>query len=142
MLDANYWQNITQFETVGCSRVYPFPNGAPNDGMYLYEDDDFKAGVDSMIPLVTPPFYAIRNASLALSTLDGVRIDTHSHAIDADGEPFEGLYVIGDSSGSYFAHSYPNLCTGYAHGRTCTFARRVAREINGEEVKDYTIMAK
>ena len=27
-------------------------------------------------------------------------------------------------------------------GRTMTFARRVAREMNGEEVKDYTIMAK
>ena len=61
-------------------------------------------------------------------------------AIDADGEPFEGPYVIGDCSGSYFAHSYPNLCTGYTHGRTCTFARRVAREMNGEEVVDYTVM--
>ncbi len=56
------------------------------------------------------------------------------------GEQAREQYVIGDSSGSYFAHSYPNLCTGYAHGRTCTFARRVAREMNGEEVKDYTIM--
>ena len=93
-----------------------------------------------MIPLTTPPFYAIRNTSFALSTLDGIRIDNHSRAIDANGEPFEGLYVIGDCSGSYFAHSYPNLCTGYAHGRTCTFARRVAREMNGEEVVDYTVM--
>ena len=93
-----------------------------------------------MIPLTTPPLYAIRNTSFALSTLDGIRIDTHSRAIDADGEPFEGPYVIGDCSGSYFAHSYPNLYTGYAHGRTCTFARRVTREMNGEEVVDYTVM--
>lgn len=196
VMDANYWQNITQFETVGCSRAYPFPNGAPNDGMYLFEDGDYEAAVDQafagavdagimqkadtleelaqkmglpqetfvatvnrynelaekgddedfykdayrMIALTTPPFYAIRNTSFALSTLDGIRIDTHSRPVDANGDPFEGLYVIGDSSGSYFAHSYPNLCTGYAHGRTCTFARRVAREMNGEEVKDYTIM--
>ena len=196
VMDANYYQNITQFETMGCSRSYPFPNGAPNDGMYLFEEDDFEKNVDGMfadaveggfmqkadtleelaekmglpvdtfvatverynelaekgddedfykeayrmIPLTTPPFYAIRNTSFALSTLDGIRIDTHSRAIDADGEPFGGLYVIGDCSGSYFAHSYPNLCTGYAHGRTCTFARRVAREMNGEEVVDYTVM--
>lgn len=196
VMDSNYWQNITQFETVGCSRAYPFPNGAPNDGMYLFEDGDYEKRVDEafagaveagimqkadtleelaekmglpvetfvatvnrynelaekgddedfykdayrMIALTTPPFYAIRNTSFALSTLDGIRIDTHSRPVDANGDPFEGLYVIGDSSGSYFAHSYPNLCTGYAHGRTCTFARRVAREMNGEEVKDYTIV--
>ena len=198
VLDANYWQNITQFETVGCSRVYPFPNGTPNDGQLNYADDEYesriagslngwiesgimqqadtleelaekmglpvetfvatverynelaKNGDDEdfykdayrMIPLETPPFYAIRNSSMILSTLDGIRIDTHSHPLGTDGEPFEGLYVVGDSSGSFFAHSYPNLVTGYANGRTCTFARRIAREINGEEVKDYTIIAK
>jgi succinate dehydrogenase/fumarate reductase flavoprotein subunit len=197
VLDANYWQNITQFETMGCSRMYPFPNGVPNDGQYLYEGDMFKEDVDKviaqqveagrmiqadtleelaekmnipvdtfvatvnrynelaekgededfykeayrMIPLKTAPYYAFRNTSFALSTMDGIRIDTHSHPIDADCKAFEGLYVIGDCSGSYFAYSYPNLCTGYAHGRTLTFARRVAREIAGEEVKDYTIMA-
>jgi hypothetical protein len=46
--------------------------------------------------------------------------------------PFDGLYVIGDSSGSYFAHSYPNLFTGYANGRTTVYARRVARVLAGE----------
>jgi len=198
VFDANYWQNVTQFETMGCSRAYPFPNGAPNDGQYSYtedqyestmaatiegfvkqgllqkadtleelaelmglpvdtfvatverynelcdkgDDEDFYKDAYRMIALKTAPFYAIRNSSWALSTMDGIRINTHSQPIDADCVPFEGLYVIGDSSGSYFAYSYPNLCTGYAHGRTCTFARRVAREINGEEVKDYTIMAK
>lgn len=198
VFDANYWQNITQFETMGCSRVYPFPNGAPNDGMYDYKDEDFKANIDAsvegwvasgvmqkadtleelaekmglpvetfvatvnrynelaekgddedfykdayrMIALKTAPYYAVRNSSMGLSTLDGIRIDTHARPIDKDGVPFEGVYVIGDCSGSFFAHSYPNLVTGYAHGRTMTFARRVAREMNGEEVKDYTIMAK
>ncbi|MDO4547755.1 MAG: FAD-binding protein [Clostridia bacterium] len=197
VFDANYWQNITQFETMGCSRAYPFPNGTPNDGMYSYtpeqfesamnasieamveqgilqkadtleelaekmnlpvdtfvatvkrynelaekgDDEDFYKEAYRMIPLTTAPYYAIRNASLALNTMDGIRIDTHSRPIDANGVAFDGVYVIGDCSGSYFAYSYPNLCTGYAHGRTCTFARRVAREINGEEVKDYTIMA-
>ena len=198
VFDANYWENIKQFETMGCSRCYPFPNGAPNDGQYGYEtdeefrkdvsdvidaqvdagrivkadtleelaekmnlpvdtfvatvkrynelcakgdDEDFYKEAYRMIALETAPFYAFRNSSFALSTLDGIRIDTHSHPIDAEDKAFSGLYVIGDSSGSFFAYSYPNLCTGYAHGRTLTFARRVAREINGEEVKDYTIMA-
>lgn len=197
IFDANYWRHITQFETVGCSRVYPFPNGAPNDGQYLLKGDEFETEMDGtiakaveaglimkadtleelagllgvpsdtfvatvnrynelcakgededfykdsyrMLALDKAPYYGFRNASFALSTMDGIRIDTHSRPIDKEGVAFDGLYVIGDCSGSYFAYSYPNLCTGYAHGRTLTFARRVAREIAGEEVKDYTIMA-
>ena len=197
IFDSDYWSHITQFETMGCSRVYPFPDGAANDGQYLLKDDEFEteltksiesavesgliqkadtleelatllgipadtfaatvsrynnlcdAGDDEdfykekyrMLALKKAPFYGFRNSSFALSTLDGIRIDTHSRPIDKDCVPFSGLYVIGDCSGSYFAHSYPNLITGYAHGRLLTFALRVAREIAGEEVKDYTILA-
>ena len=197
MFDANYWQNITQFETVGCSRAYPFPNGTPNDGQLKYEEGDYEADVDAiianhvdmgliikadtleelaekmnlpvdtfvatvkrynelcakgddedfykeayrMIAVETAPFYALRATAVSLCTLDGIRVNTHSRPIDADCKAFDGLYVIGDNSGSFFAYTYPNLVDGYANGRTMTFARRVAREIAGEEVKDYTIMA-
>lgn len=54
--------------------------------------------------MTTPSFYAIRNTSFALSTLDGIRIDTHSRAIDANGGFFWDPYVIGLRSGSYFVH--------------------------------------
>lgn len=197
IFDSNYWKHITQFETVGCSRTYPFPNGVPNDGQYSFDDDQFEAAMDKeiagmvesgiiqkadtleelanllgipadtfvktvnrynelcskgddedfykesyrMLALEKAPYYGVRNTSFALSTMDGIRINTRSQPIDKNGVAFEGLYVIGDCSGSFFAHSYPNLITGYAHGRTLTFACRVAREIAGEEVKDYTIMA-
>lgn len=53
---------------------------------------------------MTPTFYAIRNTSFALSTLDRIRIDTHSRAIDANGGFFCDPYVIGLRSDSYFAH--------------------------------------
>ena len=54
--------------------------------------------------MTTPSFYAIRNTSFALSTLDGIRIDTHSRAIDTNGGFFWDSYVIGLRSGSYFAY--------------------------------------
>lgn len=197
IFDSNYWDHITHFETMGCSRAYPFPNGAPNDGQYLLTGDEFEKAMDEtiasavdggfiqkadtleelagmlgipadtftatvnrynelcaagededfykesyrMLALTKAPYYGFRNTSFALSTMDGIRINTHSRPIDLNGVAFDGLYVIGDCSGSYFAYTYPNLCTGYAHGRTLTFARRVAREIAGEAVKDYTILA-
>ena len=54
--------------------------------------------------MTTPSFYAIRNTSFALSTPGGIRIDTHSRAIDTNGELFWDPCVIDLRSGSYFAH--------------------------------------
>lgn len=54
--------------------------------------------------MTTPSFYAIRNTSFALSTPGDIRIDTHSRAIDANGELFWNPCVIYLRSGSYFAH--------------------------------------
>ena len=44
-------------------------------------------------------------------------------ALDAAGNPIEGLYVAGDCSGGYFDASYPNLLAGAAAGRSVTFGR-------------------
>jgi predicted oxidoreductase len=95
-------------------------------------DEDFYKDSYRFLPLTAPPYYGIRLTGWLLSTLDGIRIDTQMRPLDAMNVPFEGLYAIGDTSGSYFAHTYPNLFTGYANGRTVTFARRVARILAGE----------
>ncbi|PKO16371.1 MAG: FAD-binding dehydrogenase [Chloroflexi bacterium HGW-Chloroflexi-10] len=195
IMDSAWFEQVTQFSTTGCSRIYPFPNGSPNDvfktaglestgtdlavikeewtkilqGLIdsghlqmadtpeelaaklnipadtfaatfnryneLAEkgvDEDFYKDAYRLLPLKSGPYYGIRLTGWHLCTLDGIRIDTQMRPLDAMNEPFEGLSVIGDSSGSYFAHTYPNLFTGYANGRTTTFARRVARIIAGE----------
>ena len=59
--------------------------------------------------------------------MDGIRIDTTMNAIDTDGNPIPGLYVIGNDSGGFFANTYPNLATGVACGRTVTFGRLVGK---------------
>ena len=189
LFDSDYFNQILQFETMGCSRIHPFPNGSPNDGtgtdlaviktraeedlqnwiksghvqqadtweelatklnipsdtmaatVKRYnelaekgEDEDFFKDAYRLLPLKAPPYYGVRTCGFSLSTLDGIRIDTQMRPVDSENEPFEGLHVVGDSSGSYFAHTYPNLFTGDAHGRTITFCRRVARILAGESV--------
>ena len=61
--------------------------------------------------------------------VDGIRIDTTMNAIDTDGNPIPGLYVIGNDSGGFFANTYPNLATGVACGRTVTFGRLVGKHL-------------
>ena len=58
-----------------------------------------------------------------ICTMDGIQIDDNMHAVRADGSAIEGLYVVGDCSGNYFANSYPNLMGGAAAGRSTTFGR-------------------
>lgn len=198
VMDSNWFEQVQQFSTVGCSRIYPFPNGVPNDvfkgaglastgtdlavieeewngilgslvesghlqkadtpeelatklnipsGTFaatfkryneladMGVDEDFYKDAYRFLPLNKPPYMGIRLTGWLLCTLDGIRIDTQMRPMDSGNVPFEGLYVIGDSSGSYFAHTYPNLFTGYANGRTTTFARRVARILAGEPVE-------
>ena len=45
------------------------------------------------------------------------------------GEPIEGLYVTGVDSGSYYAHTYPNMSTGNCCGRSVTFARMIGKAL-------------
>ena len=197
IMDSNWFDQVTQYETTGCSRIYPYPNGSQNDvfktagleptGTDLTqikadwdgilqglqesghlqtgntpeelaeklnipadtftktvtryneladagEDKDFYKESYRLLPLKAAPYYGIRLTGWLLCTLDGIRIDTQMRPMDSLNESFEGLYVVGDSSGSYFAHTYPNLATGYANGRTTTFARRVSRILAGEPV--------
>ena len=72
-----------------------------------------------------PPFYGAKNTGWMLCTMDGIQINTNMNAIDTEGNPIPGLYVVGNDSGSYFANEYPNLATGMACGRTVTFGRLV-----------------
>ncbi len=79
--------------------------------------------------MIDPPFYGCRSCGFLLATLDGIRIDTNMNATDETGAPIPGLYVVGNDSGGFFAHTYFSNVTGCAAGRTATFARRAARII-------------
>ena len=47
-------------------------------------------------------------------------------AINDNGDSIEGLYVVGNDSGGFFANSYPQYFGGLAQGRTTCFARLAA----------------
>ena len=170
VFDADYPKYTKRFEMVGCSRIHPFPNGAPPDHTIeemqtklekLVEDGYFvkadtleelaeglgipantfvktvahynelvEKGVDEdfgkesyrMSPVSKAPFYGARACGFVLTTLDGIQVDEHMNALDAQARPIRGLYVAGCDSGSYFAGTYPNLIPGACAGRNMTLA--------------------
>ena len=174
--DSNFQDYIMQFKTQGCSRMFPFVNGAPvsaidmdscmgmlegmkqagfvqqadtveelaeklgipadtfaatvernNANAAAGEDPDFGKEAFRLSPVDTAPFFGVRNAGRLLCTLDGIKIDETMRALNADGDPIEGLYVCGNDSGCFFAHTYPDQIPGLAAGRSAVFARRAGR---------------
>ena len=97
-------------------------------------DEDFGKEAFRLAPLEKAPFYGLKNAGYSLCTLDGIVIDTHMNALDTEGKPIPGLYVIGQDSGGYFANTYPNLISGMCAGRAATWGWIVGRELAGKNV--------
>ena len=90
-------------------------------------DEDYGKEPFRLSPVDKAPFYGAKNTGYILCTMDGIQIDVNMNAIDTEGNPIPGLYVVGNDSGGYFANTYPNLMTGMACGRTVTFGRHVGR---------------
>ena len=91
------------------------------------EDVDYGKEKHRLSAVDKAPFYGAKNTGWMLCTMDGIQINTNMNAIDTEGNPIPGLFVIGNDSGGYFANEYPNLATGMACGRTVTFGRIVGR---------------
>ena len=75
------------------------------------------------------PFYGVRTSGYMLCTLDGITINENFQAVDDNGKAIEGLYVTGVDSGSYYAHTYPNMSTGNCCGRSVTFGRMIGKAL-------------
>jgi len=89
----------------------------------MYEqgfDDQFGKEPFRLSSLDTPPYYGVRIGGEPLATLDGIRVTPDFQALDTEGVPIEGLYVIGNDSGGFYARTYPNQSAGLNAGRCVT----------------------
>lgn len=64
-----------------------------------------------------------------LCTLGSITINENFQAVDDNGKAIEGLYVTSVDSGSYYAHTYPNMSTGNCCGRSVTFGRMIGKAL-------------
>lgn len=92
-------------------------------------DPDFGKDQHRLSAVRTAPFFGVRTSGYMLCTLDGITINEQFQAVRADGSAIEGLYVGGCDSGSYHAHTYPNMSTGNCCGRSVTFARMIGKAL-------------
>ena len=103
------------------------------NGFYDAQDDeDFGKEAYRLSEIRTAPFYGCWLGGSLLTTCDGLSINEDCQVLGADCEPIEGLYAVGDCSGSFFANNYPEYLIGVALGRTLTEGRHVVRKLAGD----------
>ena len=71
------------------------------------EDSRFGRQPDTLMPLVEPPYYAVRMAPAIVCTGGGARRNQYSQVLDQAGQPIPGLYEAGEL-GSIISDLYQN----------------------------------
>ncbi|QSX34316.1 FAD-binding protein [Shewanella avicenniae] len=93
-------------------------------------DDDFGKPADKLLPIVKPPFYGIHREIRLTGICSGMVVDTNSQALDADGKPIGGLFIIGNMAGGFYGGAdYPMTVLGLSLGRCYTFGYLTGRYV-------------
>jgi succinate dehydrogenase/fumarate reductase flavoprotein subunit len=70
-----------------------------------------------LIPLNTPPFYAIRTLPGLTFTYGGAKVNNRAEVLDTANQPIPGLYASGADCGGVYTKGYTGgLCMGLAFG--------------------------
>jgi succinate dehydrogenase/fumarate reductase flavoprotein subunit len=84
----------------------------------------------SLVPVATPPYYAVQVWPILSNTQGGPRHDACQRVLDGADRPIPGLYAVGEL-GSFFGHIYllgGNLTEGIVGGRIA--GHRAAKQLD------------
>ncbi|MCD8338575.1 MAG: FAD-binding protein, partial [Lachnospiraceae bacterium] len=77
-------------------------------------DEDFGKEAYRMRAIDNAPYYGFFLGGSLLTTCDGLRINHKCQVYNSDHQIIDGLYCVGDCSGSFFSGNYPEYCVGVA----------------------------
>lgn len=93
-------------------------------------DEDFGKHGDALLPLESPPFYAVEvRPALAIVTGAGPAINENAQVLSTRGGVIRGLYAAGETTGNVYGRYY--VGSGYAISSALTFGRIAGREAAG-----------
>ncbi len=85
-------------------------------------DDDFGKNPKYMNKIQTAPFWGIRKHIRVSAICSGININENGQALNAAGEPIDGLYAVGNLGGPFYGGGdYPMHQAGLSLGRCYTF---------------------
>jgi len=83
-----------------------------NDACDKGHDPIFTKDRRYLMPLRTPPYYAIKCGVDYLDTIGGIRINEQMEVLDKQGKPIPGLYAAGIDTGGWVGDTYCIRTTG------------------------------
>lgn len=94
------------------------------------KDSDFGKPADRLIPVVKAPFYGIHRRVRVSAICSGMLVDENHQALNADGKPIKGLFLIGNLGGGFYGGvDYPLTVFGLSLGRCYTFGYLTGRHV-------------
>ena len=91
------------------------------------EDVDYGYPGDKMHRIDTAPFYATKEMAESLATSGGLQINEYSQVLNTKNQPIQGLFALGNTSGSMFHGTYPHSMNCLAHTRCIVFGYNVGK---------------
>ena len=88
-----------------------------------------------LLPLRTPPFYAIKCGMNLMTTHGGIKVNHHMQVIDREGDPIQGLYAAGVDVAGTDSDTYNADLIGHSFGFSLN-GGRIAGESAAERVKN------
>jgi len=79
-------------------------------------DPDFVKDPQYLLPLIEPPFYAVRDLAVQLDTIGGIRIDGQMRATDRKDCVIPGLYAAGAVTSGWESEIYCSELSASAFG--------------------------
>ncbi|MDU6828396.1 FAD-dependent oxidoreductase [Campylobacter sp.] len=92
-------------------------------------DSKFYKKSKYLYPVKKGPFYAIKMETGIMITMGALKIDEYMRALDKDGKPINGLYVVGCDAGGMYGESYSLPIPGSANGFALTSGWLAADDI-------------
>lgn len=98
--------------------------------MFAKDGSDRNYGKDPslLIPLAEAPFYAIRVVGEVNTSIGSIRTDRRFHAVDEQGDPIRGLYVIGVEGAMLWSDVYTINVSGGCNANNVHSARTAVRD--------------
>ncbi len=94
------------------------------------KDDDFGKPANRLVPVEKAPFYGIHRRVRISTICSGMLVNENHQALDADGAPIKGLYVIGNLGGGFYGGvDYPLTVFGLSLGRCYTFGYMAGKHV-------------
>jgi len=112
---ADSWDDIAQW--IGCTpKALKATIDEYNAACDRGHDPIFAKDRSLLVPLRTPPYYALRANSDFLDTIGGIKINERMEVLDKQDNPISGLYAGGVATGGWQADTYCDILSGAASG--------------------------